>query len=75
MTGRSVGVVTALTPYIGYAAAADIVKAALGGGGNIRDLVLATGLVDPVLLEDLLHPERLAGISTVQQPSLSRSDP
>jgi len=68
VTRRSVGVVTALTPYIGYAAAADIVKAALGGDGNIRDLALATGLVDPVLLEGLLHPERLAGISTVPQP-------
>jgi aspartate ammonia-lyase len=76
VAGRSVGVVTALTPYIGYAAAADIVKAALGGGGgNIRDLVLATGLVDPLLLEELLHPERLAGISTVQPPLLIRSDP
>ena len=63
VSGRSVGVVTALTPYIGYAAAADIVKAALSGGGNIRDLVLATGLVDPGLLEELLHPERLAGIA------------
>jgi aspartate ammonia-lyase len=75
VTGRSVGVVTALTPYIGYAAAADIVKAALGGRSNIRDLVLATGLVDPVLLEDLLHPERLAGISPAQQASLSGIDP
>jgi aspartate ammonia-lyase len=60
---RSVGVVTALTPYIGYVAAADIVKAALAGGGDIRDLVLATGLVDADLLAELLHPERLAGIS------------
>jgi aspartate ammonia-lyase len=69
VAGRSVGIVTALTPHIGYAAAADIAKAALRGGGDIRDLVLATGLVDSVLLEDILHPERLAGISTGQRPS------
>ena len=29
---RSVGVVTALTPYLGYATAAGIAKAALAGG-------------------------------------------
>jgi aspartate ammonia-lyase len=67
VASRSVGVVTALTPYIGYAAAADIVKAALAGGGDIRDLVLSTGLVDAALLEELLQPERLAGISAAAQ--------
>ncbi len=62
MSARSVGIVTALTPYIGYAAAADIAKAALGGGAQIRDLVLATGLVDPARLDELLSPAQLAGI-------------
>ena len=66
-TGRSVGIVTALTPYIGYAAAADIAMAALAGGGHIRDLVLATGLVDPALLDALLRPEQLAGIVVSRQ--------
>ena len=62
-TTRSVGIVTALTPYLGYAAAAEIAKAALKGGGQVRDLVLATGLVEADELDVLLHPERLAGIS------------
>jgi aspartate ammonia-lyase len=71
VTGRSVGIVTALTPYIGYAAAADIAKAALGGGGDIRDLVRATGLVDPERLDGLLRPEQLAGITvSPQTPSV-----
>ncbi len=61
-TARSVGIVTALTPHLGYAAAADIAKAALAGGGFVRDLVLATGLVDAEHLDRLLQPERLAGI-------------
>jgi aspartate ammonia-lyase len=66
-TARSVGMVTALTPYLGYAVAADIAKAALAGGGEVRDLVLATGMVDAALLDHLLHPVRLAGIA-VSQP-------
>jgi aspartate ammonia-lyase len=63
-TARSVGVVTALTPYLGYAAAADIAKAALAGG-EVRDLVLSTGLVDAARLDHLLDPEHLAGITVV----------
>jgi aspartate ammonia-lyase len=62
MSDRSVGVVTALTPYIGYAAAADIAKAALAGGGDVRQLVLATGALPEADLDDLLRPERLAGM-------------
>ncbi len=62
----SVGVVTALTPYIGYAAAADIAKVALAGGGTVRALVLATGALSEEVLDDLLRPEHLAGMATDQ---------
>ena len=58
----SVGVVTALTPYLGYAAAADIAKLALAGAGDVRELVLATGALDAEDLDELLRPEHLAGI-------------
>ena len=68
-TARSVGIVTALTPHLGYAAAADIAKAALAGEGMVRELVLATGLVDAELLDGLLHPERLAGLPLPGLPS------
>jgi len=60
---RSVGVVTALTPYIGYTAAAEIAKAALGGVGDVRSLVLETGALSEQALDDLLRPERLAGLA------------
>ena len=61
-TARSVGIVTALTPHLGYAVAAEIAKAALAGEGMVRELVLETGLVDAEQLDGLLHPERLAGL-------------
>ena len=64
-TISSVGVVTALTPYIGYTAAAEVAKAALAGAGNVRQLVLATGALSADVLDELLTPERLAGITVV----------
>jgi aspartate ammonia-lyase len=54
--------VTALIPHLGYAAASAIAKAALAGDGDVRSLVLRTGVVDPALLDQLLDPERLAGV-------------
>jgi aspartate ammonia-lyase len=62
VTARSVGVVTALTPYIGYAAAAEIAKRALAGTGEVRQLVLESGALTEHALDDLLRPERLAGV-------------
>ncbi|CDR10104.1 aspartate ammonia-lyase [Streptomyces iranensis] len=43
---RSVGSVTALTPFIGYAAAARIAKEALATGTDVVDLVVRDGLMD-----------------------------
>jgi aspartate ammonia-lyase len=71
-TAQSVGIVTALTPHLGYAAAADIAKAALAGEGMVRELVLAAGLVDAQLLDALLDPERLAGLPVGEPPTPAR---
>jgi aspartate ammonia-lyase len=59
----SVGVVTALTPYIGYSQAAAIAYEALAGGGTVRELVIAQGLMDEAELERVLSPERLSGLT------------
>jgi len=58
----SVGVVTALTPYIGYQKAAQLAHAALLGSHTIRELVLAEGLMDEEALDRVLHPDRLSGL-------------
>jgi aspartate ammonia-lyase len=65
-SSRNVGVVTALTPYIGYAAAAELAKLALAQGEPIHDLVLRSGLLDAGLVERLLRIEHLAGTGTDQ---------
>jgi len=58
----SVGVVTALTPYIGYQKAAQLAHDALLGSFTIRELVLKEGLLDEETLDRVLHPDRLSGL-------------
>ncbi len=57
----SVGVVTALTPYIGYARAARLAHEALTSNASIADLVVSAGLLTREEVERLLEPDRLSG--------------
>ena len=59
----SVGVVTALTPYIGYTRATEIAHRALAGEGTVRELVIADGLMESSELDRVLSPERLSGLA------------
>lgn len=59
MVRTSVGVVTALTPYIGYSAASALAKTALLTGRDVADLVVEAGLMDRERVELLTSPERL----------------
>ncbi|GAA1842953.1 aspartate ammonia-lyase [Microbacterium koreense] len=65
MVGSSVGVVTALTPFIGYAASAALAKTALLTGRNIADLVVEADLMSRDEVEKQLSPARLSGLETV----------
>ncbi len=53
---RSTAVATALSPYIGYAATAEVAKESVRTGRPIRDLVLERGLMDAASLDDVLSP-------------------
>jgi aspartate ammonia-lyase len=53
--------VTALTPFIGYAAAARIAKLALESRRSIRDVVLAEGLMSEAQLAEAFSTENLLG--------------
>ncbi|MBW5422785.1 aspartate ammonia-lyase [Streptomyces sp. BG9H] len=57
----SIGLVTALNPYIGYTAATEIAREALVTGRGVAELVLEKGLLPPERLAELLTPERVAG--------------
>jgi len=58
----SVGVVTALTPYIGYAASAKLAHEALTTNASIAELVVQAGLMEADDVARVLSPERLSGM-------------
>ncbi len=56
---RTVSLATALAPRIGYAAAAEIVKASLATGRSIADLAAASGKLRAAEVRRMLDPRRL----------------
>jgi aspartate ammonia-lyase len=56
---RSTAAATALSPYIGYAATAEIAKESVKTGRPIRDLVLERGLLDAQRLDDILSVDSM----------------
>jgi aspartate ammonia-lyase len=56
---RSIGIVTALNPYIGYAHATDVAAEAHASGRGVAEIVLARGLMTAAALADVLRPEVL----------------
>ena len=56
---RSTAIATALSPYIGYAATAEVAKESVRTGRPIRELVLARGLLEPARLDEILAPESM----------------
>jgi aspartate ammonia-lyase len=56
---RSTAMATALSPYIGYAATADLAKLSVETGRSIRDLALERGLLDEERLDDILSAEAM----------------
>lgn len=56
---NSIGIVTALNPYIGYANATEIAAEAHATGRGVAELVLERGLMTKAELDDVLRPEVL----------------
>ncbi|MBI4264440.1 MAG: aspartate ammonia-lyase [Acidobacteria bacterium] len=56
---RSTAVATALSPYIGYGATAEIAKESVRTGRPIRELVLARGLMEAEQLDRVLSVENM----------------
>ena len=55
----SIGIVTALNPWIGYENATAVAQEALATGKRVYDLVLAKGLLTKEQLDAILRPEAL----------------
>jgi len=58
---RSIGVVTALNPVLGYDATTELAKEALETGKGIVELVREKGLLNESEIEAVMDPARMAG--------------
>ncbi|MFV0566580.1 MAG: aspartate ammonia-lyase [Flavobacteriaceae bacterium] len=59
MVLNSIGLVTALNPYLGYEVSTDLAAKALKTGKGVYELVLEEGLMDEEKLNDILRPENM----------------
>ncbi len=73
---RSTAVATALSPYIGYAATAEIAKEAVKTGRSIADLVRERNLMPADRLDAILSPEAMTepGVPGSQSNAGSKSN-
>ncbi|CAD6542881.1 Aspartate ammonia-lyase [Paraburkholderia hiiakae] len=56
---NSIGIVTALNPYIGYTNATQVAQEALVSGRSVAEIVIERGLLTRTQLEDILKPTML----------------
>lgn len=56
---HSIGIVTALNPYLGYETSASIAKEALQTGRSVFDVVLERGLLTKEQIDEILKPENM----------------
>ena len=57
---KSVGIATALVPYIGYVKSAEIAKKALKENHTVKEILLEEGLMKESEIDKILNPEALA---------------
>jgi aspartate ammonia-lyase len=58
---ESIGLMTALSPHLGYAAASEVVKEAVARGISLVDVIIERGLYSEDELSRLLDPGRMTG--------------
>jgi len=63
MVLNSIGIVTALNPYIGYKNATKIAKEALETGRGVYDLIIEQNILTKESLDEILNPENMLGVS------------
>jgi aspartate ammonia-lyase len=59
MVEHSIGLVTALNPYIGYEKSSQVADEALKSNRSVYEIVLEKGYLSQAELEDILSPENM----------------
>ena len=70
---RSLMLVTALAPHIGYDKAAQIAKAAHKHGTTLREEAVKLGAISEADFDRLVRPEDMVGQKAVTAPSMTKS--
>jgi len=65
---RSIGIVTALNPYIGYANATEVAAEAFRSGRGVAEVVIERGLMSQEQLAEVLRPEVLTRPQVIPLP-------
>ena len=63
---NSIGIVTALKPYIGYSKCSEVAKEALATGGSVYKLVLEKGYLTQAQLDKILDPKHMVKPTVVE---------
>ena len=68
MVEYSVGIITAICPYVGYEKAANVAKEAIRTGKSVRELVIRDKLLTKEQLDIILNPVSMTdpGISGIE---------
>ena len=64
----SVGIATALCPFVGYKKSAEVAKHALKTGKTVREVVLEQNLLTAQQLDTILDPRRMTTPLAMQEP-------
>ena len=70
LVDKSVGISTALCPYLGYKESADIAKTALRENKSVREIVLERKLMSEADLEHVLNPEMMTEVHFEQRKAM-----
>jgi aspartate ammonia-lyase len=74
MVEHSIGLVTALNPYIGYEKSAQLAEEALKSGRSVYEIVLEKGYLSQAELDDILSPENMTKPRHIYPKRLRNSD-
>ena len=69
----SVGIVTALCPYIGYKKCAALAKKSLNTGISIKELILSEKLLSPESLDEILDPVSMTEVISYDSKNMLNS--
>lgn len=73
MVERSVGIITALCPYIGYEAASQLAKETIASGKSVPEIVTEKGLLDSNELANILSPQNMTEPCNIDKRLLEKA--